>query len=205
LWRLLLRPPAGFLKDEIYAPGTSFDTGPWPDFNPLFPVSRSHRLVIPPSPFHFHSSKPRLPRNFPVEQSLPKEITVTPLLNTLLWATAAHGGRRRCSPPRITMLLHHRACWPTAVRGDPGDRYHKTGRHAVAQLSDQQSAVVARYPYWPNPNNVYPGFPAGQTLGAWPCGPSRSGNGIPPFLGRPWETLVRLPADQRATSAFCTA
>src|SRR5262249_14227416 len=44
--------------------------------------------------------------------------------------------------------------------------------------------VIARFPYLANPNSVYPGFPATQTLGR-AVRPYPQGPGIPPFLGPP--------------------
>jgi hypothetical protein len=44
--------------------------------------------------------------------------------------------------------------------------------------------VIARFPYLANPNNVYPGFPATQTL-LQALRPYPQWNGIPPFLGPP--------------------
>ena len=45
-------------------------------------------------------------------------------------------------------------------------------------------AVLARFPLLANPNNVYPGFPATQTLGQ-ALRPYPQWDGVPPFLGPP--------------------
>src|SRR5438105_5533841 len=45
-------------------------------------------------------------------------------------------------------------------------------------------AVVARFPFLGNPNNVYPGFPPTQPLGQ-ALRPYPQWGGIPPFLGPP--------------------
>ena len=61
-------------------------------------------------------------------------------------------------------------------------------------------AVIARFPYLANPNNVYPGFPATQTL-LQALRPYPQWNGIPPFLGPPmgntWYDSLQVKVTKR--------
>jgi hypothetical protein len=61
-------------------------------------------------------------------------------------------------------------------------------------------AVIARFPYLANPNNVYPGFPANQPLNQ-ALRPYPQWGGVPPFLGPPlgdtWFDSLQVKLTQR--------
>ncbi len=71
---------------------------------------------------------------------------------------------------------------------------------ALLNTQINSPAVIARFPGLANPNNVYPGFPATQTL-VQALRPYPQWNGIPPFLGPPmgdtWYDSLQIKATQR--------
>jgi len=112
-------------------------------------------------------------------------------------------GGARCSPQNYNALTPQGFAGRQAVRGDPRDRYHKQTDTQLLKLPDQHPAVVAATPYGQSQQRL-PGISRWQTLGQ-ALRPFPQWNGIPPFLGPPWEKVVRLPADQERNNAFRTA
>jgi hypothetical protein len=80
--------------------------------------------------------------------------------------------------------LNYNALAPEGLKSQYG--IDVTNRADTTLLNTQinSPAVIARFPWLANPNNVYPGFPATQTL-LQALRPYPQWNGVPPFLGPP--------------------
>jgi hypothetical protein len=199
--------PAGFLKDgNPYAPGNKFGNTPvtWPDFSPLFPFPASQSpLVIPPaSPFvSIADNAGRLPRTFQWSIGFQREIT-----RDIVVDASYVGNRGAWWAAPLLASQNYNALTPQGLLADR--QYGATQGIDITNRNDTQllnsqinnPAVVARYPLLANPNNVYPGFPQGQTLGQ-ALRPFPQWNGIPPFLGPPmgntWYDALQIKVNKR--------
>ncbi|HTC87694.1 MAG TPA: carboxypeptidase regulatory-like domain-containing protein [Bryobacteraceae bacterium] len=167
----------------------------WPNFNPQYPVPAAPGVIPPSSPFvSIAPNTGRLPRIFQWSIGFQREITKD------LVVDAAYVGNRGAwwvSP--LLGSLNYNALTPQQLAKDGIDI---TNRADATLLNTQinSPAVIARFPYLANPNNVYPGFPATQTL-LQALRPYPQWIGIPPFLGPPdgntWYDSLQIKATKR--------
>jgi hypothetical protein len=153
----------------------------WPNFNPNFPVAAStNPLVIPPaSPFvSIAPNTGRLPRTFQWSLGFQRE-----LASNLVVDANYVGNRGAYWASPLLAGLNYNALTPQMLAADG---LNITSRADTTLLNSQinSPAVIAKFPYLANPNNVYPGFPSTQTL-LQALRPYPQWNGIPPFLGPP--------------------
>jgi hypothetical protein len=184
------------LGPNPYEPGNPFGNPPlkYPNFNEgVFPVPAGG-LLPPDSPFINidRSSRPGRILNWSI--GIQREITP----NVVAEAT----------------YVGNRGVWFTAPELDATDYNALTPQGLLKQgininnPVDQQllltpiasPAVIARFPYLANPNNVYPGFPSSQPLNqALRLAPEFLG--VPPFLGPPlgdtWYDALQIKLTKR--------
>ncbi len=199
---------------NIYAPGNRFGNPPavFPDFTPHFPFEVSPGLRPPQSPFIFidrHAGRP--PRIAQWSFGLQRE------LNPNLLVEAAYVGNRGVwwSAPLLQDQAYNAlkpsdlAAWGLDIN-NANDRNLLTTQVRNIAAAPGGAAFLARYP-WVGQlttvaggnlvnNNVYPGFPATQTLNQI-LRPYPQWNGIPPFLGPPlgdtWYDSLQVKGTQR--------
>jgi hypothetical protein len=167
----------------------------WPNFNPQYPVPAAPGVIPPSSPFvSIAPNTGRLPRIFQWSIGFQREITKD------LVVDAAYVGNRGAwwvSP--LLGGLNYNALTPQQLLADG---INVTNKADTTLLNTQinSPAVIARFPYLANPNNVYPGFPGTQTL-LQALRPYPQWNGIPPFLGPPdgntWYDSLQIKATKR--------
>ncbi|MGD0133398.1 MAG: TonB-dependent receptor, partial [Bryobacteraceae bacterium] len=167
----------------------------WPNFNPQYPVPAAPGVIPPSSPFvSIAPNTGRLPRIFQWSIGFQREITKD------LVVDAAYVGNRGAwwvSP--LLGGLNYNALTPQQLLADG---INVTSKADTTLLNTQinSPAVIARFPYLANPNNVYPGFPGTQTL-LQALRPYPQWNGIPPFLGPPdgntWYDSLQIKATKR--------
>jgi len=152
----------------------------WPNFNPQFPVPAAPGVIPPSSPFvSIAPNAGRLPRIFQWSLGFQRELTP----NLVVDANYV-GNRGAWWVGPLLAGLNYNAMTPAGLKSQYG--IDVTNRADTTLLNTQinSPAVIARFPYLANPNNVYPGFPATQTL-LQALRPYPQWNGIPPFLGPP--------------------
>jgi hypothetical protein len=176
--------PATLLTDgNPYAPGNRFGNPAifWPDFRPNYPIETAPGIRPPTSPFISvdpHSGRP--PRIFQWSIGLQREVTRNLVVeasyvgNRGVWWTAPLLAGQNYNALTIDGL---KSQYNLDVVNSAADR-------ALLITPISSPGVVARFPWLANPNNVYPGFPGGQTLGQ-ALRPYPQWTGIPPFLGPP--------------------
>ncbi len=167
----------------------------WPNFNPQFPVPAAPGVIPPSSPFvSIAPTSGRLPRTFQWSMGFQQEIT-----SNLVVDAAYVGNRGAWWAAPLLAGLNYNALTPQQLLADGID---VTNRADTTLLNTQinSPAVIARFPYLANPNNVYPGFPATQTL-LQALRPYPQWNGIPPFLGPPmgntWYDSLQVKVTKR--------
>jgi hypothetical protein len=205
--------PAGLLKNgNPYAPGNQFGNKPvtWPDFDPLFPFPAAPGVIPPSSPFvSIASNAGRLPRQFQWSIGFQRELTKDIVVD------ASYVGNRGAwwvSP--LLAAQNYNALTPQGLLADrqygATQGIDITNSNDAALLNKQinNPAVIARYPLLANPNNVYPGFPATQTLGQ-ALRPYPQWAGIPPFLGPPmgdtWYDSLQIKGTKRFSHGLTAA
>jgi hypothetical protein len=174
----------------------------WPNFTPSYPVAAAPGVIPPASPFvSIAPNTGRLPRTFQWSLGFQREIT-----KDLVVDAAYVGNRGAWWAAPLLGSLNYNALTPQGLLAER--QYGNTtgiditNRAQAALLNTQinSPAVVALFPGLANPNNVYPGFPATQTLGQ-ALRPYPQWNGIPPFLGPPdgntWYDSLQIKATQR--------
>jgi hypothetical protein len=189
---------AGYLLNgDPLGPGNKFGNPVvhWPNFNPEYPVAAAPGVIPPSSPFvSIAPNTGRLPRTFQWSLGFQREITKD------LVVDAAYVGNRGAwwvSP--LLSSLNYNALTPQQLLADG---INVTSKADTTLLNTQinSPAVIARFPYLANPNNVYPGFPGTQTL-LQALRPYPQWNGIPPFLGPPdgntWYDSLQIKATKR--------
>jgi Carboxypeptidase regulatory-like domain len=205
--------PAGLLKDgDPYAPGNRFGNTPvtWPDFNPLFPFPAAPGVIPPSSPFvSIAPNAGRLPRTFQWSVGFQREI-----IKDLVVDAAYVGNRGAWWAAPLLAGLNYNALTPQGLLANRS--YGATQGINVTNPADTQllndqinnPAVIARYPLLANPNNVYQGFPATQTLGQ-ALRPYPQWAGIPPFLGPPmgdnWYDSLQIKGTKRLSHGLTAA
>jgi hypothetical protein len=168
----------------------------WPNFSPQFPVPAAPGVIPPSSPFvSIAPNTGRLPRTFQWSLGFQRELA----RNTVVDA-AYVGNRGAWWAAPLLGGLNYNALTPEGLKSQYG--IDVTNKTDTTLLSTQinSPAVIARFPYLANPNNVYPGFPATQTL-LQALRPYPQWNGIPPFLGPPngntWYDSLQIKGTQR--------
>jgi hypothetical protein len=196
-----------------YAPGNIFGNAPihWPDFSPHYPnqVSASgcgptgvSPCVPPESPFiSIDRNAGRLPRILNWSISLQREVVPNLLVeasyvaNRGVWWTAPELATYNYNALTPEGLLNTRQYGATT-----GLNIANPADGALLNNPISNPAVIARFPLLANPNNVYPGFPASQTLGQ-ALRPYPQWNGVPPFLGPPlgdtWYDSLQVKVTKR--------
>jgi hypothetical protein len=167
----------------------------WPNFNPQYPVPAAPGVIPPSSPFvSIAPNTGRLPRIFQWSIGFQREITKD------LVVDAAYVGNRGAwwvSP--LLSSLNYNALTPQQLAKD-GINITNPADATLLNTQINSPAVIARFPYLANPNNVYPGFPATQTL-LQALRPYPQWIGIPPFLGPPdgntWYDSLQIKATKR--------
>jgi TonB dependent receptor len=191
--------PAGLMKDgDPLGPGNRFGNPvvKWPDFSPHYPVPAAPGVIPPASPFvSIAPNTGRLPRTFQWSIGFQREI-----MPNLVVDASYVGNRGAWWVSPLLSSLNYNAVTPEGLKSQYG--LDVTNRADTTLLNTQinSPAVIARFPYLANPNNVYPGFPATQTL-LQALRPYPQWNGIPPFLGPPmgntWYDSLQVKATKR--------
>ena len=171
-----------------FAAGNPYGNAPitWPNFAPHYPSQVAPGVIPPQSPFiSVDRNAGRMPRIFQWSIGLQREVAPNLLVE------AAYVGNRGVwwSAPLLDIpnyneltpqgLLANRSYGATT-----GLNVSNAADAALLNTPISSSSVVARYPLLANPNNVYAGFPGGQTLGQ-ALRPHPQWDGVPPFLGPP--------------------
>jgi hypothetical protein len=169
------------LGPNPYQPGNPFGNAPlkYPNFNEgVFPVPTGNGILPPDSPFINidPSSRPGRILNWSV--GLQRELTGN------LVAEATYVGNRGVwfTAPELDSTDYN-ALTPKELLADGLNINNANDRNLLLQPINSP-AVIARFPWLANPNNVYPGFPASQPLNqVLRVAPEFLG--VPPFLGPP--------------------
>jgi hypothetical protein len=165
-----------------FAPGNPYGNAPvvWPDFSPHYPVP-FNGSTIPSSPFIYidpHAGRP--PRILQWSIGLQRE-----LARNLVVEAAYVGNRGVWWTAPVLDGTAYNAMTPQYLKQNFGlDITNAADRNLLA-LPINNPAVIARFPYLANPNNVYPGFPANQPLQQAIRPFPQWNSGVPPFLGPP--------------------
>ena len=167
----------------------------WPNFNPEYPVPAAPGVIPPSSPFvSITSTSGRLPRTFQWSLGFEQEIT-----KDLVVDAAYVGNRGAWWASPLLASLNYNALTPQALLAD-GINVQSRADTTLLNTQINSPAVIARFPYLANPNNVYPGFPGTSTL-LQALRPYPQWNGIPPFLGPPdgdtWYDSLQVKATKR--------
>ena len=178
--------PSAILKyGDVYAPGNVLGNPvlTWPNSflqTAYSPAPTGNGIVPPAAPFiSIAKNAGRLPRIFQWSIGFQREITRN------LVAEAAYVGNRGAwwVAPEAS-ALNYNALQPQPLLSQYGVDVTNPTDAKLLSTPINSPLVIARFPYLANPNSVYPGFPATQTLGqalrAYP-----QWTGIPPFLGPP--------------------
>ncbi len=168
----------------------------WPNFSPQYPVPAAPGVIPPSSPFvSISPNTGRLPRTFQWSLGFQRQLTRDIVVDAAYvgnrgawWASPLLGG------------TNYNALTPESLKSQYG--LDVTNRADTTLLNSQINSpnVIARFPYLANPNSVYPGFPATQTL-LQALRPYPQWNGIPPFLGPPngntWYDSLQIKGTKR--------
>ncbi len=174
----------------------------WPNFTPSYPVAAAPGVIPPASPFvSIAPNSGRLPRTFQWSVGFERELTKDAVVDV---AYVGNRGAWWASP--LLAGLNYNALTPQGLLAER--QYGNTTgiditNPAQAQLLNTQinsPSVLALFPQLANPNVVYQGFPATQTLGQ-ALRPYPQWNGVPPFLGPPdgntWYDSLQIKGTQR--------
>jgi Carboxypeptidase regulatory-like domain/TonB dependent receptor len=191
---------SSFMRDgDPLGPGNRFGNPvvKWPNFAPSYPVPAAPGIIPPASPFvSIAPNAARLPRTAQWSIGFQRQITE----NTVVEA-AYVGNRGAWWTSPLLSSINYNALRPEDMRRFGIDLSNPTD---TTLLSTQinSPAVLARFPHLRDPNSVYPGFPATQTL-LQTLRPYAQWIGIPPFLGPPmgntWYDSLQVKASKRLT------
>jgi hypothetical protein len=175
--------PAAILKyGNPYGPGNPYGNPPlvWPNFTPLFPTPAAPGVIPPSSPFiSIDPSSGRLPRMFQWSIGLQREI-----VRNLVVDAAYVGNRGAWWPAPLLAVQNYNGLTPQGLLSQYGLNVANPVDANLLNTPINSPAVIARFPWLANPNNVYPGFPASQPLNQ-ALRPYPQWGGVPPFLGPP--------------------
>ena len=169
--------PASLLRDgNPLAPGNRFGNTPlvWPDFSPRYPVEVAPGVRPPISPFiHVDRNAGRPPRIFQWSIGLQRELTHN------LVVEANYVGNRGAwwIAPNLS-IEDYNSLNPQTLKSNWGIDISSPADRALLNTRINSPAVIQRFPFLANPNNVYPGFPATLSL-------SQVLRPVPQFLGAP--------------------
>jgi hypothetical protein len=174
---------ATLLRDgNPFAPGNRFGNPVivWPDFSPKFPIEVAKGVRPPSSPFiSVDRNSGRPPRILQWSIGIQREIT-----HNLVIEAAYVGNRGVWWTAPLLFTQGYNALTPDYLKTYFGlDINNATDRGLLTQRLNSP-AVIARFPGFANPNNVYPGFPGVQSLNQ-ALRPYPQWLGVPPFLGPP--------------------
>ncbi|MCU1335836.1 MAG: hypothetical protein JWO19_1417 [Bryobacterales bacterium] len=173
---------ADLLRDgNPYAPGNRFGNAPifWPDFRPNYPIEVSPGLRPPTSPFiYVDRNSGRPPRILQWSIGLQREITRN------LVVEAAYVGNRGVwwTAPALSTESYN-ALTPDILSAY-GLNTNVAADRTLLTTRINSPAVISRFPWLANPNNVYPGFPATSSLNQ-ALRPQPQWGTLSPFLGPP--------------------
>ncbi|MBV9504327.1 MAG: TonB-dependent receptor [Acidobacteriia bacterium] len=168
----------------------------WPNFNPQYPVPAAPGVIPPSSPFvSIMDTSGRLPRTFQWSIGFQRE-----LASNLVVDAAYVGNRGAWWASPLLAGLNYNALTPQQLFTQYGLNVQNPADTTLLNTQINSPAVIARFPYLANPNSVYPGFPATQTL-LQALRPYPQWNGIPPFLGPPdgntWYDSLQVKVTKR--------
>ncbi|HEY7388547.1 MAG TPA: TonB-dependent receptor [Bryobacteraceae bacterium] len=164
-----------------FAPGNPYGNAPivWPDFTPHYPVSFGGSTP-PQSPFiSIDRNAGRLPRIFQWSIGVQRE-----LAPNLVVEASYVGNRGAWWTAPLLATYNYNALTPQGLQQNWGLNIANAADRALLSQPISSPAVVARFPWLANPNNVYPGFPVNQPLNQ-ALRPYPQWFGVPPFLGPP--------------------
>jgi hypothetical protein len=165
-----------------FAPGNPYGNAPikWPDFSPHYPVP-FNGATIPSSPFiYIDPNAGRPPRILQWSIGLQRQ-----LARSLVVEAAYVGNRGVWWTAPVLDATAYNALTPQGLKQNFGLDITNATDRGLLSLPISNPAVIARFPYLANPNNVYPGFPGNQTLGQALRPFPQWNSGVPPFLGPP--------------------
>ena len=167
----------------------------WPDFTPHYPVPAAPGVIPPSSPFiSIAKNTGRLPRIFQWSVGFQREIT-----RNLVVDAAYVGNRGAWWEGPLLAGLNYNALTPQQLLAYGFD-VRSPADTTLLNTPINSPSVIQRFPNLANPDSVYPGFPASQTL-LQTFRPYPQWNGIPPFLGPPdgntWYDSLQIKATQR--------
>lgn len=185
-------------EGNIFGAGNIYGNKPivWPDFSPHYPFESAPGVRNPQSPFIYidrHAGRP--PRITQWSFGLQRE------LNANLLVEAAYVGNRGVwwSAPVLQSEAYN-AMTPEYLKNVWGLDITNPADRNLLTTQIRQPQVIARFPQFANPNNVYPGFPGTQPL-KQAIRPYPQWNGVPPFLGPPlgttWYDSLQMKLSQR--------
>jgi hypothetical protein len=168
----------------------------WPNFNPEYPVAAAPGVIPPSSPFvSIAPNTGRLPRTFQWSIGFQRE-----LMKDLVVDASYVGNRGAWWVSPLLSSLNYNALTPQELLSNYGINVQNRADTTLLNTQINSPAVIARFPWLANPNNVYPGFPSTQTL-LQALRPYPQWNGIPPFLGPPdgntWYDSLQVKATKR--------
>ncbi len=168
----------------------------WPNFSPQYPVPAAPGVIPPSSPFvSIAPNTGRLPRTFQWSLGFQQEIT-----SNLVVDAAYVGNRGAWWVSPLLSSLNYNALTPQQLLSEYGLNVTSHADTTLLNTQINSPAVIARFPFLANPNNVYPGFPNTQTL-LQALRPYPQWNGIPPFLGPPdgntWYDSLQVKVTKR--------
>jgi Carboxypeptidase regulatory-like domain/TonB dependent receptor len=168
----------------------------WPNFNPQYPVPAAPGVIPPSSPFvSIAPNTGRLPRTFQWSIGFQRE-----LMKDLVVDASYVGNRGAWWVSPLLSSLNYNALTPQELLTNYGINVQNRADTTLLNTQINSPAVIARFPWLANPNNVYPGFPSTQTL-LQALRPYPQWNGIPPFLGPPdgntWYDSLQVKATKR--------
>jgi hypothetical protein len=151
----------------------------WPDYSPHYPVSFGG-LTPPQSPFiSIDRNAGRPPRIFQWSLGLQREVA-----RNLVVEASYVGNRGAWWTAPLLATYNYNALTPQGLKSQWGLDITNATDRGLLSLPISNPAVVARFPFLANPNNVYPGFPGNQPLNQ-ALRPYPQWFGVPPFLGPP--------------------
>jgi hypothetical protein len=174
--------PADILADgNPFAPGNKFGNPAiyWPNFTPRFPVESSSGVRQPYAPaVYVDRNSGRPPRILQWSIGFQREIT-----RNLVVEAAYVGNRGVWWTAPVLSTESYNALTPDILKIYGLDTNIKADRDLLT-TPISSPAVVARFPFLANPNNVYPGFPSTSSLNQ-ALRPHPQWTTLSPYVGPP--------------------